>query len=125
MSADNNMTLYIDPTDRDLQIDNSGIMQTITGDDTAAQCVRLTLQTWLAEFDLDATHGTEYDRILGKRPHELAADEVGEVLRAAILQEPCVAQVDSTSAETAAKTVTATFGATLSSGRKISMEVTA
>ncbi|MEA4901847.1 DUF2634 domain-containing protein [Desulfitobacterium sp.] len=121
--ADENMTLRIDPNTRDLVLDENGNMEQIYGDETTAQCVRLTLQTWKGEFFLDDTHGTEYDRILGKKPHELPEDEVGEVLREAIFQETDVAQVDDVTAEIGDKTVSAAFNATLYSGRKIGMEV--
>lgn len=121
--TDENMTLRIDPETRDLVLDENGDMEQIYGDETTAQSVRLTLQTWKGEFFLDTTHGTEYDRILGKKPHELPQDEVGEVLREAIFQETDVAQVDDVSAEIGDKAVSAAFDATLNSGRKIGMEV--
>lgn len=121
--TDENMTLRIDPETRDLALDENGDMEQIYGDETTAQSVRLTLQTWKGEFFLDTTHGTEYDRILGKKPHELPQDEVGEVLREAIFQETDVAQVDDVTAEIGDKAVSAAFDATLNSGRKIGMEV--
>lgn len=122
--ADDNMTLRIDPESRDLVLDEDGIMERVYGDDTTSQSVRLTLQTWKGEFFLDTTHGTEYDRILGKKPHELPQDEVGEVLRESIFQEGDVAQVDDVEAEIGGKAVGAAFNAKLSSGKIISMEVT-
>lgn len=122
--ADENMTLRIGTEDRDLVLDEEGNMEQLYGDDTTGQCVRLTLQTWKGEFFLDTTHGTEYDRILGKKPHELPDDEVGEVLREAIFQEPDVSQVDSVTADIGNKAVNAAFDATLSSGGVINMEVT-
>jgi hypothetical protein len=123
--ADDNMTLRIDPESRDLVIGEDGLMERIHGDDTTSQCVRLTLQTWKGEFFLDITHGTEYGRVLGKKPHELPQDEVGEVLREAIFQEGDVVQVDDVTADIGDKTVGAAFNAKLSSGKIISMEVTA
>lgn len=122
--ATDNMTLLIDPNTRDLVIGEDGDMERIFGDDTSSQSVRLTLQTWRGEFFLDTTHGTQYDRILGKKPHELPEDEVGEVMREAIFQETDVAQVDDVNAEIGEKTVGTEFDATLYSGKKISMEVT-
>jgi len=121
---DSNMALLIDPDTRDLDFDDEGLMQCVYGDDTTAQCVRLTLQTWLAEFFLDITHGTEYERILGKKPPELPHDEIGEVLRSAILQEHGVAQVDSVKADIEGRVASAHFVAKLNSGRTISTEVT-
>ena len=121
---DDNMTLLIDKESRDLVIDDDGLMECVYGDETTAQSVRLTLQAWKDEFFLDTTHGTEYDRILGKKPYELEDDEAGEVLREAIFQEPEVSQVDSLKSEAGNKAVKAEFEATLLSGGKISMEVT-
>ena len=48
-----NYTLKIDPESRDITFDADGMMETVSGDDTTAQAVRLTLQTWLGEFALD------------------------------------------------------------------------
>jgi hypothetical protein len=126
MDTERNKTLNIDYDSRDLTFDEGGMMELIYSDVTTAQCVRLTLQTWKAEFFLDTTHGTEYDRILGKRPHELPKDEVGEVLREAIFQEPDIRQIETMDAEVGNdRQPTATFAATLYSGQTISMEVTA
>lgn len=124
MSDDRNMTLRIGLEDRDLVLDDDGFIEHIYGDETTAQCVRLTLQTWKNEFFLDITHGTEYDRILGKKPHELPNDEVGEVLREAIFQETDVAQVNRVTADIGEMAVTAEFEGQLYSGKTISMEVT-
>lgn len=123
--ANENKTLNIDPETRDLTFDAEGLMEEIFGDDTTSQGIRLTLQTWKGEFFLDTTHGTEYERILGKRPHELPKDEVGEVMREAIFQEYDIAQIDSMTSEIPNdRRVTTEFTATLYSGQKISMEVT-
>ena len=119
-----NTTLRIDLDSRDLVVDENGFIEQISGDETTAQCVRLTLQTWKEEFFLDTTHGTEYDRVLGKKPHELATNEVDEVMRDAIFQESDVSQVDDLTTEIGSKTVTLAFEATLYSGNKLGMEVT-
>ena len=124
--TDENMTLYIDPDSRDLVIDDEdGHMGRVFGDDTTKQAVRLTLQTWMGEFFLDTGHGTEYDRILGKKPYELQEDEIDEVIRAAIFQEVEVSHIDTMDTEVANKTISTAFAATLYSGNTISMEVTA
>ena len=121
--ASDNMALLIDPETRDILFDDEGIMRTIYDDETTAQCIRLTLQTWLRECFLDTTHGTDYERILGKKPYELPADEIGEVLRAAIYQEKDVSYIEKANADIEGKTINATFAATLYSGKVISMEV--
>ena len=40
------MTLKIDPETMDIPIDEDGNMVLIYGDETTAQCVRLSLLTW-------------------------------------------------------------------------------
>ena len=122
--SNENMTLLIDPETRDIVLDDDGILAVIYGDDTSAQSVRLTLQTWVAEFFADETHGTKYDRILGKKPSELSHDEIAEVYRDAILQERNVAQVDEVTADIADRTANVAFRGRLTSGAPISMEVT-
>jgi hypothetical protein len=121
--TERNMTLLIDYETRDLSFDGDGIMELIFGDTTTAQCVRITLQTWKEEFFLDVTHGTRYERILGKKPHELSRDEIAEVLREAIFQETDIAQIDNMKAEVGERNINAEFFATLYNGQTISMEV--
>ena len=122
--AGDNMALQIDTENRDLVLSEDGLIEQICDDETTRQCIRLTLQTWKEEFFLDATHGTEYARILGKKPFELPTDEIGEVLREAIFQEPDVATVDNLTSDIGGRAISATFAATLYSGKIISMEVT-
>ena len=137
---DRNMTLKIDPETMDIPIDEDGNMVLIYGDETTAQCVRLTLLTWkggfpLVEreaalprekggFPLDESHGTDYERIFGRRRSDLESDEVEEVLREAIFQETDVEQIDQLDAETDGRELNVAFSGTLYSGQTISMEVT-
>ena len=100
---DRNMTLKIDPETMDIPLDEDGNMVLIYGDETTAQCVRLTLLTWKGGFPLD---------------------EVEEVLREAIFQETDVEQIDQLDAETDGRELSVTFSGTLYSGQTISMEVT-
>lgn len=124
MDENRNKTIRIDPESRDIVLDEHGNMEMIYADDTTAQCVRLTLQTWITEFPLDVTHGTDYERILGKKASELEEDEAEEVLRDAILQEQDVAQVDSVAVDITGRSIEASFKGTLYSGQTISTEVT-
>lgn len=119
-----NMSIYIDPETLDLDFDDAGIMRQTFGDETTAQAVRATLQVYKGEFPLDISHGTNYERIMGKKPHELEADEIPEVLREAIFQEEAVAQVDSLEFEPAkGRSLSVSFTGTLTNGGTISMEV--
>jgi len=124
---DRNLTLLVDAETRDIIFDDDGHMQLIFADETTAQCVRLTLQTWKEEFFLDTSHGTEYERILGKKNNDISNDEAAEVIREAIFQELDVAEVDrvSVSFDDVNRQATSFFIAKLRSGATISTEVTA
>ena len=56
--------MKIDEESRDLVFDSEGKLETIEGDDTTVQAVRLTLEVYKEEFPLDVTHGSEYDRMM-------------------------------------------------------------
>ena len=110
---DRNMTLKIDPETLDIPLDEDGNMVLIYGDETTAQCVRLTLLTWKGGFPLDESHGSDLEN-----------DEVEEVLREAIFQETDVEQIDQLDTETDGRELSVAFSGTLYSGQTISMEVT-
>lgn len=119
------MTLLIDLETRDLVIDNNGNFKKIYDTDTIVQNVRHALVTWKAEFFADKTHGTDYERIMGKNVNEVNVNEIKEVLREAIFQEPSVQWIDSLDVIYDGRNVNATFTATLTDGETISMEVSA
>lgn len=116
-------TLRIDPTTRDISFDGNGIMQIVAGDEATAQNVRLTLDVWRGEFPFDPTHGTDYERIMGKKPGELEDDEVPEIIRDAILQEPAVAEVESVEYIIKGRGLEVTATGRLSNGHTITTEV--
>lgn len=121
---EDNYTLRIDPKSRDITFDTDGMMETVAGDDTTAQAVRLTLQTWLGEFALVPSHGTNYEAIMGKKPKDLTEDEIPEVVRAAIFQEPEVEEVEEVTYTQAGRSLDIFFVGRLSNGNIISSEVT-
>lgn len=120
-----NMTLLIDPETRDLVFDEGGHFKKIYDEDTVVQNVRHALVTWKAEFFADETHGTDYERIVGKNQNEVDMSEVKEVLREAIFQEPYVQRVDSLEVTYDNRSVTAVFQGTMINGEKVRLEVTA
>jgi len=120
-----NMTLLIDPETRDLVLDEDGNFEKICGADTTVQNVRHTLLTWKAEFFADLTHGTEYERIVGKNQNEVDRSEIEEVVREAIFQETDVSRIDEMNVTYDGRSVTAEFVATLTNGETIALEVTA
>lgn len=120
-----NMTLLIDPDTRDLVFDEDGSFKKIYDEDTVVQNVRHALLTWKAEFFADETHGTDYERILGANENEVDEDEIKEVMREAIFQEPDVSRIDSMTVTYDRRSVTVAFTATLDDGEIITLEVTA
>ena len=123
--SDEKYTLKIDPVTRDLVLDDDGIMEVVTGDDVPAQNVRLTLQAWRGEFPFVPSHGTEYDRIMGKKPGELTEDEVPEVIRDAVFQEPEVEEVQEVSYNLEGRALDVSVSDRLADGETINAEVKA
>ena len=120
-----NMTLLIDPETRDLVLDEDGHFQKIFDRDTTVQNVRHALLTWKAEFFADETHGTDYERILGVNQNDVDEEEIKEIMREAIFQEPDVSRIDSMTVSYTNREVSVAFSATLVNGEKIALEVTA
>lgn len=120
-----NMTLLIDPETRDLIFDTDGSFRKIYGDDTTVQNVRHALLAWKAEFFADETHGTDYESIVGVSMNDVDDDEVKEIIREAVFQEPAVSRIDSISVTFEGRTITVELAATLENGEKIALEVTA
>ena len=123
MPAD--MTLYIDPETRDIAFDSGGNFATIAGDEATAQCVRDVLLTHLDEFELADGHGTDYDRIQGKKTSQLTNDEIEEVIRDAVFQEEGVREVTRIETTLAGRELTVAFEGVLLNGNTIAVEVTA
>ena len=96
---------------------------TISGDETTAQAVRLTLEVYRGEFPFDPTHGTEYERIMGKKRSELEDDEIPEVIRDAVFQEPQVAEVSAVDYELVGRGLEVSVTGRLQSGNTITTEV--
>lgn len=88
------MTLLVDPDTRDLVFDDDGSFKKIYETDTIVQNVRHALITWKNEFFADEEHGTDYDRIVGVNQNEVDDDEVREVIREAVFQEPHVSWIE-------------------------------
>ena len=99
------------------------MLELVDGDASSAQAVRLTLEAWKGEFPFDPTHGTEYDRIAGKKARELSEDEVPEVIRDAVLQETTVSQVDTVEYDLSGRILGVSVTGTLITGGVIKTEV--
>lgn len=120
-----NMTLFIDPETRDLVFDENGSFVEIYDRDTTVQNVRHALLTWKAELFADEVHGTDYERILGGNQNEIYDDEIKEIIREAVFQEPDVSRIDEVTVTYERRTVTVIVSATLVDGETIALEVTA
>ena len=120
-----NMTLLIDPETRDLVFDAEGSFQKIYDEDTVVQNIRHALVTWKKEFFADPEHGTDYERIMGTNQNEIEVEEIKEILREAIFQEPNVSRIDTMTVTYDGRSISAEFSATLVNDEQISLEVTA
>lgn len=120
-----NMTLRIDPETRDLVFDETGSFQKIYGTETIVQNVRHALVTWKQEFFADLEHGTDYERVVGTNQNEIDGEEIKEIIREAIFQEPDVSRVDELIVSYDGRGVSAEFSATLVNDEQIRLEVKA
>lgn len=120
-----NMTLRIDPETRDLVFDETGSFQKIYGTETIVQNVRHALVTWKQEFFADLEHGTDYERVVGTNQNEIDGEEIKEIIREAIFQEPDVSRVDELIVFYDGRGVSAEFSATLVNDEQIRLEVKA
>jgi hypothetical protein len=118
-----NLTLFIDDDTQDLRFTPEGEMELIYGNETTAQCVRLTLEAYLKDFFLDESHGTEWTRVLGRKMSELSDAELDSVLRAAILQETDISFIVSMSFERQYRGISVTFTAQLRNGGEVTLEI--
>ena len=116
-------TLRIDPQTRDIVFDEDGMLETISGDEATAQAVRQTLLVYKGEFPLVPSHGTDYEKIMGKKPNELEDDEVPEVIREGVFQEPEVTEVDGVEFNIAGRSMDISVSGRLASGNTIAAEV--
>lgn len=119
------ITLLIDPETRDLVFDNEGSFKKIYETDTIVQNVRHALVTWKNEFFADEEHGTDYDRIMGVNQNEADEDEVKEVIREAVFQEPYVSRIERIDVTYENRDITVQLSAVLMNEEKITLEVTA
>lgn len=120
-----NMTLLIDTQSRDLVFDENGFFKKIFDKDTTVQNVRHALLTWKAEFFADETHGTDYERILGVNQNELDDDDIKEVIREAVFQEPDILRIDEIFVTYNRRNIIVKFSATLVNNETITLEVIA
>ena len=98
-----NMTLMIDPETRDLVFDEDGSFKKIYDEDTTVQNVRHALLAW--------------------NQNDVDDDEVDEIIREAIFQEPDVSRVDSLVVTHDGRNISVTFSATLVNGKTKVWEV--
>ncbi len=85
------LSLYLGD-DGDLALDGQGNLRMVEGPDEAVQVMRILFLTHVEEWFLNLYHGTDYRRILGRKPraHE---EQMREAVMAAMAQEPRVEDV--------------------------------
>ena len=120
-----NMTLLIDPHTHDLVFDEDGSFKKIFDKDTTVQNVRHALSTWKEEFFADLEHGTDYESFVGRNQNEIEDEEIKEVIREAVFQEPDVQRIDEIAVSYDRRTLIVQLSATLVNGESIALEVTA
>lgn len=120
-----NMTLLIDPHTRDLVFDEDGSFKKIFDKDTTVQNVRHALSTWREEFFADLEHGADYESVVGRNQNEIEDEEIKEVIREAVFQEPDVQRIDEIAVSYDRRTLIVQLSATLVNGESIALEVTA
>ncbi len=121
----NNMTLMIEPNSRDLVFDDNGFFKKIYDTDTIVQNVRHSLLTWKSEFFTDETHGTDYESIFGLNQNDVDEDEIKEIIREAVFQEPEILRINNLDVIYEKRYIEVKFSATLINGETIILEVTA
>ena len=120
-----NMTLLIDPHTHDLVFDEDGSFKKIFDKDTSVQIVRHALSTWTEVFFADLEHGRDYESIVGRNQNEIEDEEIKEVIREAVFQEPDVQRIDEIAVSYDRRTLIVQLSATLVNGESIALEVTA
>lgn len=116
-------TLKLDPQSRDLLFDENGVMETLEGDAATTQNVENTLLAWKGEFLLEQTHGTPYDRILGKGYYDVSHGEAEEVIRDGVLQEHRVAVITQMAISLSDRVLSGRFSGALQDGTAFHLEV--
>lgn len=114
--------LKLDLESRDLCFDSEGILDHLEDAEAIAQNIRNNLNTWRGEFELDTSHGTEWERVVGL-PASGMEDEADDVLRESIFQEPYVREIESLSCAIDGRTIEADFSGTLYDGSTVRVEV--
>lgn len=82
------------------------------------------LLTWKNEFFADEEHGTDYERIMGANQNEIDEDEVKEIIREAVFQEPYVLRVEMVEITYKNRSITVWIHVVLTDEEKITLEVT-
>ncbi len=113
--------LKLDPDSRDLCFDSEGLLDILEDGAAIAQNIRNNLNTWKGEFELDTSHGTEWERVVGQ-PLSGIEDEADDVLRTSIFQEPYVREIKSLTPLVEGRTIGAEFYGTLYDGSAIRVE---
>ena len=104
----------------DLVIGEDGSLETVSGAETTAQNIRMTLKAEKEDFPLVPGHGTNYETIL-KEDTDLQSIE--EEYRESIYQETGISMVEEIKAKKENRELRVTFRAVTKEGETIESEV--
>lgn len=105
----------------DLMFDDAGMLCMVDGNASAAQGVRVALNTWKEDFSLLPEHGTDYQSIFQSDVQEVDTEGI---VREAIFQEEGIASIEALEvSREEGRGIRVDLSGTLSSGGEISLEV--
>jgi len=115
-----NKTMLLDATKDIIFVD--GEIAMTSDSDAILQNIINTLLVYKGEFEKDADHGTDYESVFDNE--RITNDEVVEIIRDAIFQEPNVQEIESISASRNNRSIEIKFTVKLNNGDTITSEVT-
>lgn len=115
-----NLTIAVDTETRDIVIAD-GTVATTSGNEAILQNIRNTLLVYRGEFEKEPDHGTDYASIFEN--DSITNEEIVEIVRDAIFQEPYVQAISDISVVRANRQLTVTFEAALYTGDNITARV--
>lgn len=117
-----NVGVAIDPDSRDMTFGAQGDICMLRGLDMVVQCIRVTLQVYKGEWELDERHGTDYESVMGVKPRP--ADSVIEsIIREAVFQETEVRRIGDIQLTHVGGTLCIQIRGVLKSGETFDLEV--
>lgn len=115
-----NVSVLIDEATGDMSF-TDGEINMVSDESSILQNIRNTLLVYKGEFSKEPEHGTDYDTVFGDDP--VSNEEITEIVRDAIFEEPYVKEISSIAAEKVNRQMNIVFEATLYTGETITARV--